>query len=299
VVIAADAMSQNSLAGNSVRQLGVILAAFALSDEMVKSQRARGRGAVVAKLVGQKSKLQTLFQEGCGKIRLPETFSNEMEAVLINSSGGLTGGDVLEWRAEAGDGCSLSVTTQACEKIYKAAQGTADVGVKLKIGKQAKLHWLPQESILFDRASLSRKLDVEMEEGAELIAIESVLLGRQAMGEAMNEGLLHDRWRILQNGKLIHAEDLRLSGQVAELSERKAVLSGHVAFATVLYIGPLTEVLLPKLRAIVGDAGGVSEWQGKLIIRLSAPDGFSMRKIIFPVLQQLRLGAAVPKVWKL
>jgi urease accessory protein len=292
-------MSQNSLAGNSVRQLGVILAAFALSDEMVKSQRARGRGAVVAKLVGQKSKLQTLFQEGCGKIRLPETFSNEMEAVLINSSGGLTGGDVLEWRAEAGDGCSLSVTTQACEKIYKAAQGTADVGVKLKIGKQAKLHWLPQESILFDRASLSRKLDVEMEEGAELIAIESVLLGRQAMGEAMNEGLLHDRWRILQNGKLIHAEDLRLSGQVAELSERKAVLSGHVAFATVLYIGPLTEVLLPKLRAIVGDAGGVSEWQGKLIIRLSAPDGFSMRKIIFPVLQQLRLGAAVPTVWKL
>ena len=135
MVIADNAMSQNSLAGNSVRQLGVILAAFALSDEMVKPQRARGRGAVVAKLVGQKSKLETPFQEGCGKIRLPETFSNEMEAVLINSSGGLTGGDVLEWRAEAGDGCALSVTTQACEKIYKAAQGTADVGVRLKIGR--------------------------------------------------------------------------------------------------------------------------------------------------------------------
>jgi urease accessory protein len=292
-------MSQNSLAGNSDRQLGVILAAFALSDEMVKPQRARGRGAVVAKLVGQKSKLQVLFQEGCGKIRLPETFSNEMEAVLINSSGGLTGGDVLEWRAEAGDGCSLVVTTQACEKIYKAAHGTADVGVSLKVGKGAKLHWLPQESILFDRASLSRKLDIDMDDGAELIAIESVLLGRQAMGEAMNEGLLHDRWRIRQNGKLIHAEELKLSGKVAELSQHKAVLSGHVAFATVLYIGPLAEVLLPKLRAIVGDAGGVSEWNGKLIIRLSAPDGFSMRKIIFPLLTQLRQGAHVPKVWKL
>lgn len=275
------------------------MAAFALADEMVKPQRARGRGAVVAKLVGQKSKIQELFQEGCGKIRLPETFSNEMEAVLINSSGGLTGGDILEWRAESGDGCSLVVTTQACEKIYKAAQDTANVNVTLKIGKQAKLHWLPQESILFDRASLTRTLDVEMEEGAELIAIESVLLGRQAMGEAMNEGLLRDRWRIRQNGKLIHAEELKLSGKVAQLAASQAVLAGHVAFATVLYIGPLTVALVPKLRALVGEAGGVSEWNGKLIIRLSASDGFSMRKIIFPVLQVLRQGAQVPKVWKL
>ena len=77
------------------------------------------------------------------------------------------------------------------------------------------------------------------------------------------------------------------------------MLAGHVAFATVLYIGPLTEALVPKLRALVGKAGGVSEWNGKLIIRLSASDGFSMRKIIFPVLQVLRQGAQVPKVWKL
>lgn len=270
-----------------------------LSDEVVKPQRARGRGAVVTKRVGEKSRLQVLFQEGCGKIRLPETFSNEMEAVLINSSGGLTGGDILEWRAESGDGCALVVTTQACEKIYKAAHGTADVAVNLKIGKGAKLHWLPQESILFDRASLTRKLDVDMDEGAELIAIESVLLGRQAMGEVVEEGLIRDRWRIRQNGRLIHAEDLRLSGKVAELAKRHAVLAGHVAFATILYVGPLTEVLLPKLRAIVGSSGGVSEWNGKLVIRLSAPDGFSMRKIIFPTLQLLRQGAAVPKVWKL
>src|SRR5690606_34993280 len=139
----------------------------------------------------------------------------------------------------------------------KAAQDTANVTVTLKIGKQAKLHWLPQESILFDRASLTRTLDVEMEEGAELIAIESVLLGRQAMGEAMNEGLLRDRWRIRQSGKLIHAEELKLSGKVAQLATSQAVLAGHVAFATVLYIGPLTEALVPKLRALVGEAGGV------------------------------------------
>ncbi len=64
-----------------------------------------------------RSRLEQLFQEGCAKIRLPDTFSNEMEAILINSSGGLTGGDELEWRADAGEGTSLVVTTQACEKI--------------------------------------------------------------------------------------------------------------------------------------------------------------------------------------
>lgn len=262
-------------------------------------QRARGRGRIVTKAVQGRSRLDELFQEGCAKIRLPETFSNEMEAILINSSGGLTGGDELEWQAVAGAGTRLVVTTQACEKVYKASSGTATVTARISAGADAVLHWLPQETILFDRASLTRRLEADIDASAEFVAVEAVLLGRQAMGEAMLEGLFRDRWRIRHGGKLIHAEELRFDGKVAELTAKAPVLNGQVAFATLLYIGPRTEALVGKIREIIGDAGGASEWQGKLVVRVSAPDGFTLRKMLFPVISLLRNGAAVPKVWNL
>nr|WP_210267145.1 urease accessory protein UreD [Agrobacterium tumefaciens] len=240
-----------------------------------------------------------MFQEGCAKIRLPDTFSNEMEAILINSSGGLTGGDEIEWRATAAAGTSLVVTTQACEKVYKASSGTATVTARVSAGPGARLHWLPQETILFDQASLTRRLEADLDASSEFIAVEAVLLGRQAMGEAMTHGLFRDRWRIRHGGKLVHAEELLLAGEVAEMTAKTAVLAGQVAFATLLYIGPLSEALLPKIRAIAGESGGASEWQGKLVVRVSAADGFSLRKLLFPIISLLRNGAPVPKVWNL
>ncbi|KXG86273.1 urease accessory protein UreD [Agrobacterium bohemicum] len=269
------------------------------SIEQPRPQRARGRGRIVTKALNGRSRLDQLFQEGCAKIRLPDTFSNEMEAILINSSGGLTGGDELEWQAVAGAGTSLVVTTQACEKVYKAGAGTAAVTARITVGPGAKLHWLPQETILFDRASLTRRLEVDIDASAEFIAVEAILLGRQAMGEAMKEGLLRDRWRIRHGGKLIHAEELRLDGNIGELTKTASVLSGQVAFATLFYIGPLGEALLPKIRDILGSSGGASEWQGKLVVRVSAPDGFTLRKMLFPIISLLRNGAPVPKVWNL
>ncbi|MDO5896590.1 urease accessory protein UreD [Agrobacterium sp. Azo12] len=240
-----------------------------------------------------------MFQEGCAKIRLPDTFSNEMEAILINSSGGLTGGDELEWSAVAGAGSRLTVTTQACEKIYKASFGTAAVIARVTAEAGSVLHWLPQETILFDNASLSRRLEADIDPSAEFLAVEAVLLGRKAMGEMMRGGLFRDRWRIRHGGKLIHAEELLLDGEIEELAGSASVLNRQVAFATLLYIGPLAEAMLPKVREALGDHGGASEWQGKLVVRVAAEDGFALRKILVPVISHLRNGAPVPKVWNL
>jgi urease accessory protein len=231
---------------------------------------------------------------------MPKTFSAEMEVVLINSSGGLTGGDRMQWEIVAGADTAVTVTTQACEKIYKASSDTAGVTTRLEAGRGAKLHWLPQETILFDKASLTRKLDVHLDETAEFLAVEAVLLGRKAMGEAMTQGLFRDRWRIFREGKLIHAEEARLDGDIADLTSRAPVLDGQVAFATLLYAGPAAEAMLPKVRLALGEnAGGVSVWHEKLVVRLVAPDGFALRKFLLPIISVLRNGAPVPKVWNL
>jgi urease accessory protein len=263
-------------------------------------QRAEGRGHLAAKLFDGRTRIRELYQEGAAKIRLPDTFDASMEAVIINTSGGLTGGDRMSWSVVAGAGTRVDVTTQACEKIYKASAGTAEVSTSIEVGARARVDWLPQETILFDRASLSRRLDVDLDENAEFLAVEAVLLGRKAMGEMMETGLFRDRWRIRRSGRLIHAEELRLSDGVAALAARQAVLGGQVAFATLLYAGPLAEAYLGKVRPLVeGPMGGASAWNDKLVVRLAAADGFSLRKILIPVISALRNGAPVPKVWNL
>jgi len=270
----------------------------------IAPQRAWGKGRLVAKPFAGRTRLAEFYQEGCAKIRLPDTFDATMEAVLINSSGGLTGGDRMEWEFSAGEGTHLTLTTQACEKIYKASAGTAAVTATIAVGAGATVHWLPQETILFDRASLSRRLDVDIAEGGEFLAVEAILLGRKAMGEAMRTGLFQDCWRIRKGGVLLHAENLRLNGDVAALTQEAATLGGQVAFATLFYSGMDCEQQVEKLRALIGGAnGGISHYQvagqDKLIARLVAADGFALRKILIPVISHLRKGASVPKVWNL
>lgn len=263
-------------------------------------QRVRGSGRLRAKWLGGRTRLAEFYQDGSAKIRLPDSYDDSMEAVLINISGGLTGGDHIDWRLEAGPSTHLVITTQACERIYKSVGGVAGIDVRLVAHPGARLFWLPQETILFDRAALHRRLEVDLAADSEFVAVESVLLGRQAMGEDVAFGAIRDHWRIRRGGRLIHAEELALSGPIAALSRRPTILGGARAFATVLCISDKAEARLSEIRPLLGDAmAGASCWQGKLVIRMSAPDGFQLRKIMIPVMTALRGGLSLPKAWSL
>lgn len=263
-------------------------------------QRARGHGRLAAKASADGTRLDVLFQDGCAKIRLPKTFDGTMEAVLINTAGGLTGGDHIAWDLEARAGTRLTATTQACERAYKAHAATATVETRIAVGAGARVDWLPQETILFDRAALGRRLEVDLAEDATFLAVEAILLGRKAMGERMETGLFRDRWRIRRAGRLVHAEETALAGEVATLAGEGAVLAGARAFATVLFCGRAAEAHLAPLRRLLADGeGGASQWQDKLVLRLVAPDGFALRKKLIPIISHLRGGAGVPKVWTL
>lgn len=263
-------------------------------------QRTKGVARLATKSVAGRTRLDIFYQESAAKIRMPESYDGRMEAVLINTSGGLTGGDRMSWQVDAGAGTNITVTTQACERIYKSAGGHAEVNTRLSVGTNAILHWLPQETILFNEGALKRSLDVDLHDTAEFIGLEAVLLGRKAMGEIVRSGLFRDRWRIRCNGALIHAEDICLSGDIEALTAKSPVLAGNQAFATILYCGTHAEALLPRIRALLGDAmAGASHFNGRLIIRLVASEGYELRKILIPVISLLRNGNSAPKVWNL
>ncbi len=200
-------------------------------------QRARGVGGISTVERDGRTRLATLYQDGCAKIRLPNSHDNALEAVLINTAGGLTGGDDMSWSAQIAAGGRLVLTTQACERIYRSIGGAARVRTRLTVGAGAHLDWLPQETILFAGSRLDRGIEVDLGGGASLTAIEAILLGRDAMGEEARDAALRDHWRVRRNGRLLHAEANRLDGTGAE-RDALSLLAGRRALATVLNVAP-------------------------------------------------------------
>jgi urease accessory protein len=262
-------------------------------------QRAEGQGRVAVAAAEGSTRLARLYQDGCAKIRLPrDAASKGLEAVLINTAGGLTGGDRLDWRIAAGPAAILTVTTPACEKVYRARDGRAEIAVSLEAGPGADLAWLPQETILFDGGALSRRLDADLAADARLLVIEACVLGRTAMGETVRAGALRDRWRIRREGRLIFADDLRFEGPVAAIADLAPVLGGGRAFASILLAAPDAADLLTPLRQAVGPDGGASAFDGKLFCRLACADGLALRKALVRALAALRGGDPPPRVWR-
>ncbi|CAN0572015.1 unnamed protein product, partial [Laminaria digitata] len=196
-------------------------------------QRTTGDGQIEAKLAGSDTRLARLFQEGAAKIRLPRNSGGGLEAVLINTAGGLTGGDHLMWRASAGAGSHLTVTTQACEKLYRSSGGEAEINIRMDVAPGAHIAWLPQETIVYDGSRTRRRLDAEIADDASLLVVEAIVFGRTAKGEVVKRALFRDRWRIYQAGRLVHGEDMLLDGDIDALLARPAVAGGLHTVATV------------------------------------------------------------------
>lgn len=266
-------------------------------------QRARGEGGITTKQRDGATHLDTLYQDGCAKIRLPHTHTTALEAVLINTAGGLTGGDHMQWRAEIAPQGRAVLTTQACERIYRSIGGPARVETHLTVGAGAHLDWLPQETILFAASQLDRRIEINLAEGASLTAVEAILLGRDAMGEEALDATLRDNWRVHRDGRLLHAEATRLDGTLAERSGL-SLLAGKRAFATVLHVAPDAEacaVRLARLRASLPDDDRIAASANgeRLTVRALAQTGLALRRLIVPILAELSGAGALPRLWHL
>jgi urease accessory protein len=249
----------------------------------------RSQGAV--KIHMARTGVKVLREAGCSKIRLPK---DSTEGILINTSGGLAGGDHIRIEAAAQADAALTLTTQAAERVYRTLGPAAEVTVKLHVDRGASLHWLPQETIFYQGSALSRRLDVTLEDGAELIAVESMVFGRKEMGESVSDVDVTDHWRVCQNGRLVHAEALKFG---PHWTSSRAAMANMRAVATLLVVSSSAEGLLEPFRRTLGPYDGASAWNGKLVARLVAEDGYSLRKTLIQALGVCIGSKALPKCW--
>ena len=204
----------------------------------------------------------------------------------------------MAWEATAAPGARLVLTTQACERVYRSLGDDARVRTRLEVGAGARLDWLPQETILYEGGRLSRSLEVELAPDASFFAIEAIILGREAMGEAARGARLTDSWRIRRGGRLIHAEATRLSADPLE-RDGLSLLAGAGAFATLLYVGADAERRLDPVRALLTGEAAASVVGERLIIRAMAPSGLALRRTITPIIAELSGAGTLPRLWHL
>jgi urease accessory protein len=235
-----------------------------------------------------------VHEAGSLRVRCPGAPARELEAVLINTAGGVAGGDRLTLDVAAGEGTRLVVTTAAAEKVYRSLGDDSTIAVTLDVAGGATLSWLPQETILFDRARMARTIDVSLAPDARIFLAEAIVFGRSGMGETVEQGALTDRWRVRRGGKLIYAETVRLDGAIAARLAEPAVAKGGVAIATVLIVPGDDAVAAVRALNHEGEVGA-SAWNGIAAVRLCANDAAALRRDLVHVMTVLR--GALPRLW--
>ena len=271
------------------------------ATDPARLQRAKGRASVVlGQGVGRHAALADLFQQGSAKAILPRVGDGATEVVFLNTSGGLTGGDRLDYSLTLGAGVRATATTQTAERAYRCARGVARAGVRLTVGPGGWLDWLPQETILFDGAALEREVTVDLDEAAGCLFLESVILGRHAMGETVTGLQFRDSRMIRRGGQPVWAEPLHIDTRALGRAANPAMLGGARAMATLVLVQPQAGDRLAALRAVLDEPGvesGASALDGRLILRLLAWDGLPLRRQILRALAVLRAGPP-PLVWQ-
>jgi urease accessory protein len=267
-------------------------------------QRARGEVRARFERAGERrSEAARAYETGGLRLRFPRA-GEECEAVIVNTGGGMAGGDTARIDLAVGPGARAAATTQSQEKIYRCDDDPVRVETRLRVEAGGALAWTPQETLLFDNAWLERALEAEVAPDASLLLMEAVVFGRLAHGETRIAARLRDRWRVRRGGRLVFADETRLENAGAAL-DRPAVGGGARAIALILCVAPDAEAQAPNLRAALDTVAesegerleaGASAFDGLLVARLASPSPARLRAALIGAMFALR-GLRAPRVW--
>jgi urease accessory protein len=260
--------------------------------------RARGAVKFDVRLQDGVTRRGTLHESGSLRVRFPSPEDEGLSGVFVNTAGGIAGGDRFDIDIAAGEGARLTLTTAAAEKVYRAPGPAAQLNIALRAEAGAHLSWLPQETILFDRARILRRIDIDLAEDASLLLCEIVVFGRAAMGEKMLHGEFVDRWRLRRGGRLVFAETIRLDGDIGAKLAQPAIAKDGVAVGTALIV-PGNEAVVERIREAADTFGGevgISAWNGFAMARFCAQDAARLRADMMTVLGRAS-GVPLPRLW--
>lgn len=272
-----------------------------MHDARPSQPRALGAATLSVKADAEgRTRLVDLRHSGSTKLVFPRIPRPDVEAILVNTAGGITGGDSFRLNIVAKARSTLSITTQAAERAYRAQSGeTGRVVTAVSVHAGARVNWLPQELILFDRCALIRSLQVDLDRGAKFLMVEPMVFGRCAMLETLSDIQFWDRIRILRDGRPLYLDGIKLQGNAHRQLGRSAIANGGGALSSVVFVHPDAHTHLDPIRASLPKTAGASMLADDvLVIRHLAADGHELRCSLVPILERLT-NNTLPISWRL
>lgn len=244
--------------------------------------------------------LDKFRQSGSFKCLFPKTTMSDLDAVLLNTAGGVTGGDSFRFSGKAAEGTALTLTTQACERAYKAQPDECgQITNHLTVEAGARLNWLPQETILFNGSALERRLRIDMAPDAEVLMVEPLVFGRAAMGEMLTDIRLRDQIEIRSEGSLVFLDTIRFSGNWHSHLFKPHIANGAGAMTLIVFVSKAAEARLDSIRKMLPDTAGATMIRKDLLVaRVLADNSFALRRTLMPVLRRLNKDT-LPRCWML
>lgn len=267
-----------------------------------------GEAGLVLAGNGPATRIAHLHQKAPLRILFPHRARGDLfTGMLVTTSGGLVAGDEIDIDIKVEAGAAGLVMPQAAEKIYRSEGADCRIGIRLAVGADGWLEWLPQETILFQGARLRRHTTVELDRRARMLAGEITVFGRRAMGETFSRGLLRDEWDVSRGGRAVWADSFLLEGPIRAVIDHPAGLDGAEAMATAIYAGPDAAKCLGTARKILDAAGGdglrhgISLVGGVLVVRWLG-DAYPLRRAFGAFWAGFRYATAglppsLPRLW--
>ncbi len=168
---------------------------------------------------------------------------------LLNPSGGILQGDVLETDVIVEAEARGFITTPSANKFYKMDEGHATLTNRIRVEKDAVLEYMPEYNIPFAQSSVSQQTEFDLDLGATLLAFDMIVPGRIEKGELFQYDRYTSKISIRVDGHLLAHEVAKILPKEKD-PQGIGVLEGHIIYGTAFLY---QQNLDPELKASLGE----------------------------------------------
>lgn len=144
------------------------------------------------------------------KITNPFYNGNAAEIMIMMASAGILAGDSLSIELNIGAGSNVRITGQSYTKLFKMENSSAEQNVRITVGENACLHYMPCPVIPFKGSNFTATTDVKLCPNSKFIMQDILSCGRTAMNESFEFESYHSRIMVHEDNKLVFADNTRL-----------------------------------------------------------------------------------------
>lgn len=224
---------------------------------------------------------------------------------LLHPPGGVVHGDQLDLKVKVQEQAHALITTPAAGKFYRSDGKFAAMVQTLQLQDQAKLEWLPQETLLFNRSKVQLKTLIKLQKQARFIGWEMLCLGRKASAEPYTDGQCLQHFEVWRDESPLFIERCQIDGSSPMLNSKWGMANWPL---TATFIAThCTETELQAVQTLIETLtikGHISATlkQDALICRFLGEQAEHARKafieiwkLIRPVVMEQKV--QVPRIW--